>query len=93
MASNVLSASRPGAGSAVVTTGVRITGQIVGVGTVSASGPATQVVGDIYGRTFDVIYGRPRPMVYNAPSGARTYAVIMGRSFDTIYGRPFPGSL
>lgn len=51
------------------------------------------VVGALYGRTFDVIYGRPRPMIYNAPSGARTYAVIMGRSFDTIYGRPFPGSL
>jgi hypothetical protein len=34
MASNVLSASRPGAGSAVVTATVSITSQVVGVGTV-----------------------------------------------------------
>ena len=51
------------------------------------------VVGALYGRTFDVIYGRARPMIYNAPTGARTYAVIMGRTFDVIYGRPFPGNL
>jgi hypothetical protein len=35
MASNVLSASRAGAGSAVVTAAVTITAQVVGVGTVA----------------------------------------------------------
>lgn len=34
---NILSASRPGAGSAVVTTTVSITSQVVGVGTVKAA--------------------------------------------------------
>jgi hypothetical protein len=33
---NVLSASRPGTGSAVITTTVSITSQVVGVGTVKA---------------------------------------------------------
>ena len=55
--------------------------------------PAVYTTQPIYVRTFDVIYGRSRPMIYNAPTGARTYAVIMGRTFDVIYGRPFPGSL
>ena len=40
MASNVLSASRPGAGSTVVTTSVTITTQIVGVGVVGQAGAA-----------------------------------------------------
>jgi hypothetical protein len=44
--------------------------------------------GNVYGRTFDVIYGRSRPSIYT-----RTYSVVMGRTFDVIYGRPFPGSL
>jgi hypothetical protein len=55
--------------------------------------PAVYTTQPIYVRTFDVIYGRARPIIYNAPTGARTYAVIMGRTFDVIYGRPFPGSL
>lgn len=40
---NVLSASRPGAGSAVVTTTVSITSQVVGVGTVAQRAAAPPV--------------------------------------------------
>lgn len=41
---NVLSASRPGAGSAVVTTTVTVTTQIVGVGVVGQAGAAVPPV-------------------------------------------------